>query len=74
MLAQLQIEEIPEDLSRETAVSFVNALRTLRLASYKKAIQNKIAEAAEQNDDELLNQLIEQRIMVDRELLSLSRK
>ncbi|MBN2319252.1 MAG: DNA primase [Acidobacteria bacterium] len=74
LLAQLQLEEMPEDPSRDTAESFLNALRTMRLASYKQKIQMKIAEAAEQNDDELLNQLIEQRVMVDRELVSLSRK
>ncbi|MEJ2111690.1 MAG: hypothetical protein P8Z37_17630 [Acidobacteriota bacterium] len=74
LLAHLQIEEMPEDATRDTAESFLNALRTLRLASYKKSIQTKIAEAAEKNDDELLNRLIEQRIMVDRELISLSRK
>jgi len=74
MLAHLQIEEVPEEASRDTAESFLNALRTMRLASYKRKIQTKIAEAAEQNDDELLNQLMEQRVMVDRELVSLSRK
>jgi DNA primase len=74
LLAQLQLEEVPEDPSRDTAESFLNALRTMRLSSYKQKIQTKIAEAAEQKDDELLNQLIEQRIMVDRELVSLSRK
>ena len=74
LLAQLQIEEMPEDLSRDTAVSFLNALRTVKLASYKRDIQAKIAEAAEKKDDELLNQLIEQRIRLDRELVSLSRK
>jgi DNA primase len=74
LLAQLQLEEVPEDPSRDTAESFLNALRTMRLASYKQKIQMKIAEAAEQNDDELLNQLMEQRVMVDRELVSLSRK
>ncbi|MEJ2245527.1 MAG: hypothetical protein P8Y80_05500 [Acidobacteriota bacterium] len=74
LLAHLQLEEMPENASRDTAESFLNALRTMRLASYKREIQTKIAEAAEQNDDELLNQLIEQRVRVDRELVSLSRK
>lgn len=74
LLAQLQLEEVPEIPSRDTAESYLNALRTMRLASYKQKIQMKIAEATEQNDDELLNQLIEQRVMVDRELVSLSRK
>jgi DNA primase len=74
LLAQLQIEEVPEVPSRDTAESFLNALRSMRLASYKQKILAKIAEAAKQNDDELLNQLIEQRVSVDRELVSLSRK
>jgi DNA primase len=74
LLAQLQIEEVPESPSRDTAESFLNALRAMRLASYKQKILIKIAEAAEKNDDAMLNQLIEQRILVDRELVSLSRK
>jgi len=49
-------------------------LQTVRLASHKQQILSKIAEAAERNDDELLNRLIEQRVLVDRELVSLSRK
>jgi len=74
LLAQLQIEEVPESPSRDTAESFLNALRSMRLASYRQKILTKIAEAAKQKDDELLNQLIEQRVSVDRELVSLSRK
>jgi len=74
LLAQLQIEEVPESPSAETAESFLNALRTMRLASYKQKILTKIAEAAERNDDEMLNRLFEQRVLVDRELISLSRK
>ncbi|MBN2243557.1 MAG: DNA primase [Acidobacteria bacterium] len=74
LLAQLQLEEVPEDASRDTAESFLNALRTMRLAFYRQKIQTKIAEAAERNDEELLNQLMEQRVRVDRELVSLSRK
>jgi DNA primase len=74
LLAQLQMEEVPETPSREVAESYLNALRSMRLATYKQKILAKIAEAAEQNDDELLNQLIEQRVLVDRELVSLSRK
>jgi DNA primase len=74
LLAQLQMEEVPEILSRDTAESFLNALRTMRLASYKQKILAEIADAAERHDDELLNRLYEQRIQVDRELVSLSRK
>jgi DNA primase len=74
ILAQLEIEEVPEDPSRETAESFLNALRTIRLAAYRQKILEKIAEAAERKDDELLNHLFEQRVQVDRELVSLSRK
>ncbi len=74
MLAQLEMEEVPESPSRDTAESFLNALRTMRLAAYKQKILTEIAEAAERNDDEMLNHLFEQRIRVDRELVSLSRK
>ena len=74
LLAQLEIEEVPESPSRETAESFFNALRTVRLAAYKQKILTKIAEAAERNDDEMLNNLFEQRVRLDRELLSLSKK
>jgi hypothetical protein len=74
LLAQLEIEEVPESPSRDTAESFFSALRTIRLAAYKQKILTKIAEAAERNDDEMLNRLFEQRIRVDRELVSLSKK
>jgi DNA primase len=74
LLAQLEIEEVPEIPSKDTAESSLNALRTMRLAAYKQKILGKIAEAAERKDDEMLNHLIEQRILVDRELVSLSRK
>jgi len=74
LLAQLQIEEVPEIPSRDTAESFLNALRTIRLTAYKQKILTEIAEAAERHDDELLNRLYEQRIQVDKQLVSLSRK
>jgi DUF1009 family protein len=72
MLAQLQMEEVPEDLSLAGAVSFYNALRKIRLDSYKQEILSKIDEAAQRKDEELLNRLIEQRVQVDRELITLS--
>ncbi len=74
LLAQLEIEEVPEIPSRDTMESLLNALRIMRLASYKQRILTEIAEAAERKDDERLNHLIERRIQVDRELVSLSRK
>lgn len=74
LLAQLEMEEVPESPSKDTAESFLNALRTMRLAAYKQRILREIAEAAERNDDEMLNHLFEQRIRVDQELVSLSRK
>jgi DNA primase len=73
-LAQLEIEDVPERPSIETAESFLNALKTMRLGAYRQKIQEKISEAAENNDDEMLNHLFEQRVLIDRELLSLSRK
>ena len=74
LLAQLAIEEMAESPSIDTAESYLNALRTMRLAAYKQKILAKITEAAERNDDEMLNHLFEQRVLVDRELVSLSRK
>ncbi len=74
LLAQMQMEEVPESPSSDTAESFLNALRTVRLALYKRKILSKMAEAAERNDDEMMNRLIDERVLVDRELVSLSRK
>ena len=74
LLVQLQMETVPETPSKETAESFYDTLRAMRLASYRQKIMAKITEAAELKDDELLNRLIEQRSLVDRELVSLSRK
>jgi DNA primase len=76
LLAQLQIEEVPEIPSRDTAESDLNALRTIRLTSYKQKIKTELAnaEAAERRDDELINRLNQQCVQVDRELVSLSRK
>jgi len=74
LLAQLEMEEFRESPSKETAESFLNALRSKRLAAYLQKIQAEIAEASQRNDDEMLNHLLEQRIRVDRELVSLSRK
>lgn len=74
LLAQLEIEEVPENPSPDTAESFLNALRTMRLTSYLQRIQTEIAEATVRNDDEMLNQLLERRSRLDRELVGLSRK
>jgi DNA primase len=74
ILAQLEIEEVPESPLRETAESFLNALRTMRLDAYRRKILEQISEAAERNDNEMLNHLVEQHVLVDRELVSLSRK
>jgi len=74
LLASMQMEEVPETPSRDSAESFLNALRRLRLASFKQHIVAQIAEAAGRKDASMLNQLREQSIRVDRELVSLSRK
>jgi len=74
VLARLQMEEVPESTSLETAESFLSALRQIRLTSRKQEILSKILEATEKKDEEFLNRLIEQRAQVDRELISLSRK
>jgi DNA primase len=74
LLAQLEIEEVPEDPSRDTAESSLNALRILRLTAYRRKILTQIAEAAERKDDEMLNRLFEERVRVDQELVSRSRK
>ncbi len=74
MLAKLQMEEVAEDLSHETAESFLCALRAKRLESKRNAILTGIARAAERKDEETLNRLIEEQVQVDRELVNLSRK
>ena len=74
MLAQLQIEEVPEDLTQDAAESFLCALRSIRLEARRQEIQARISAAAEKNDDGTLNQLIAERVQVDRELVNLSRK
>jgi DNA primase len=74
LLARLQIEDVSEDLSGEAAEGFYNALHALRLSRYKQMILREIDEAAQRKDDELVNRLYEQRVRVDRELVSLSRK
>ena len=74
LLAQLEMEEFRESPTKETAESFLNALRSKRLAAYKQKIIAEIAEAERRNDDEMRNRLSEQRIRVDQELVSLSRK
>jgi DNA primase len=74
LAARLQMEEVPEDQSREAAESFYSALRALRLAHDKQQILRDIDEAARRNDDEELDRLYEERVRVDRELISLSRK
>ena len=74
LLAQIQIEEIPESPTRATAESLLSALRRLRLLSFKQKILSEIAEAAQRKDELVLNRLIEQRVHLDRQLVSLSRK
>jgi DNA primase len=74
IIAQLEIEEVPESPSKESAVSSLYALRTMRLTVYKQKILSEISEAAARNDEAMLNHLFEQRVLVDREMISLSRK
>ena len=74
LLAQLQMEDVPEGFSIETAQSFLNALRKMKLTSYKQQIMSKISEAEKTQDEEMLNQLIQQQAQVDRELYGLARK
>jgi DNA primase len=74
LLAQLSIEEMPEIPSADTAESYLNALRSMRLAAELQKVQVEIAEADKRNDDEMLNHLLELRIRVNRELESLSKK
>jgi DNA primase len=74
LLAQLEMEEVPEIPSKDTAESFLNALRSKRLVGYLQKIQAEMAEADARNDDEMRNRLLEQRIRLNQELGSLSRK
>jgi DNA primase len=74
LLVEMQMEEVPETVSRETADTIYDTLRAMRLATYKQKILSKISEAVQRKDEESLNRLIEQRTLVDRELVSLSRR
>jgi DNA primase len=74
ILALLEIEEAPEKPTKDTAESSLNALRSKRLAAHLQKIQNEFAEADKRNDDEMRNRLLEQRIRLNQELVSLSRK
>jgi replicative DNA helicase len=74
LLAQMEIDEVPEVPSKETAESFFNALRSKRLTAHLQTIQMEIADATRRSDDEMLNQLLSERIRLNRELVSLSRK
>ena len=74
LLTRLQMEDVPEDLSAETAESFLSALRAMSLSAKKQEILALITAAAERNDDQMLNRLFEERVQVDRELVNLSRK
>jgi DNA primase len=74
MLAQLQMEDVPENFSEETAESFLYALRTIKLETKKREILTNIADAVERKDEKMLNQLIAERVQIDRALLNLSRK
>jgi DNA primase len=72
LIAQLAMEELPESPSVDAARMSLNALRKIRLVSYKQRILEKIAEATERNDDETRDRLCEQCVLVDRELVGLS--
>lgn len=74
LLAQLEMEEMPESPSAGTAESYLSALRTMSLTTYKQQIVQKIAEAAGRNDEETITRLLQQRVAVDRELVGLSGK
>jgi DNA primase len=74
LLAQLEFEEVPESPSKNTAEKCLNALKVRRLTAYLQKIQAEIAQADERNDDELRNHLLEQRMRLNQELASLSRK
>jgi DNA primase len=74
LLAQLAMEELPESPSIEAAQMFFNALREMRLVTYKRRILEKIAEATERNDNETRDHLYEQSVLLDRELVSLASK
>jgi len=73
-LAQLQMEEVPESLSSEMAESCLSALRSIQLESKKQQVLSQIAEAVARKDEKMLNQLIAERVQIDRALVGLSRK
>jgi DNA primase len=74
LLARLEMEEVPEEPTRENAESYLSALRKVRLSSFKQQLVSKIADAAKRKDDAQLAMLRAESVRVDRELVSLSRK
>ena len=72
LIARLAIEEPPETPSPETAESYLNALRILRLTARKQRIVAEIAAADRQGDDEALSKLLLERVAMDRELIALT--
>jgi hypothetical protein len=73
MLSRLQMEEVAETLTEATAGSFLDALRIIRLTARKQELAAKIEEAAGRKDEGMLDQLIAERVQIDRELGGLSR-
>ncbi|MCL2878172.1 MAG: DNA primase [Acidobacteria bacterium] len=71
-IARLMMEEPPEEPSPEAAVSYLNALRIIRLTARKQRIVDDIVGVAEQGNNEALSRLLLERVAVDRELIGLS--
>ena len=71
-IARLVMEDPPEEPSAEAAVSYLNALRIIRLTARKQRIVEHIVGATEQGDNEALSRLLLERVAVDRELIGLS--
>ncbi len=74
ILAQLEIEEMPESSTKSIAERSLNALRSKRLAADLQNIQKDLAEADKRNDDKMRIYLLEQRMRLNKELVSLSRE
>ena len=71
--AVFRIKEPPEEASPETAESYLNALRIIRLPTRKQRIVDEIAVTVGRMDDAAaLSELLLERVAVDRELLGLS--
>ena len=66
-VAQLAVENLPEEPSLEKAENWLNTLWLERLEARKKRIREEIAYAAERGDEKMLSRLCVEKVAMDNE-------